>query len=195
MAGRPSVDHCVVRSFESGIERVIDRPVRKSVFRAILARVATLCSERVPNLVSHYGGQAEFPLSAGSDMFLKVAFTNTSSEQRLKVTPVPIETAGGEAATMNDEPDSHWLQVIKENMVLAKNGQLRIAEKHGHIGDELIVHCKGNSHCTLRGNEARITRHFLIVIRNNYESEQSSEYVTWEDILTIVFRRKSPENQ
>src|SRR5438876_9525808 len=56
-------DHCQVCSLADGSEEVLDRPVRKSAFRAILARVAALCNERSPNSVSPYGGQGELLVS------------------------------------------------------------------------------------------------------------------------------------
>jgi hypothetical protein len=82
-------DRCRVRSLAGGSEEVLDRPVRKSVFRAILARVAALCNERSPNSVSPYGGQGE--LLAGGDpaAIFRVTFANTPDEQRLELIPVP----------------------------------------------------------------------------------------------------------
>src|SRR5437773_11879236 len=50
-------DCCRVRSVASGLEAVFTQPLRKSVFRVLLARLAVLCNERSPNSVSPYGGQ------------------------------------------------------------------------------------------------------------------------------------------
>ncbi len=80
-------DYCRIRSIASGAEEVIDSPVRMSVFRAILARVATVCNEQIPNSISPYGGQGEVAVGAGSDTILRVVLTNTASEQRLRLTP------------------------------------------------------------------------------------------------------------
>ncbi len=48
-----------VRCGDDGLEVVLTWSVGKSVFRAILARVATLCNEQSANSVSPYGGQGE----------------------------------------------------------------------------------------------------------------------------------------
>src|SRR5208282_5382429 len=62
--------------------------LRKSVFRAILARVAVLCNERSPNSVSPYGGQGEVSVGADPAMTFRVEFANTPDEQRLELTRV-----------------------------------------------------------------------------------------------------------
>ena len=78
---------CHVRVLGVDPEGAIDIPLRKSVFRAILARVAVLCNERNPNSVSPYGGEGE--LSAGSKprTVFRATFVNTPDEQRLEVLP------------------------------------------------------------------------------------------------------------
>lgn len=81
-------DYCRIRSLASGSEEVIDSPVRMSVFRAMLARLAAVCNERIPNSISPYGGQGEVAVGAGSVTILRVVLTNTPSEQRLQLTPV-----------------------------------------------------------------------------------------------------------
>src|SRR5208282_6197046 len=71
---------CHLGSLVGDWEDWIDVPVRKSVFRAILARVATLCNEQRPDSVSLYGGQAD--LSVGEPpAVMGVAFVNTPAEQ------------------------------------------------------------------------------------------------------------------
>ncbi len=82
------VDHCRVRSFLGDWEERVDILLRKSVFRAILARLASLCNERTPDSVSPYGGQGE--LSAGSDPtgLFRVAIVNTPVTQKLELTTV-----------------------------------------------------------------------------------------------------------
>lgn len=52
-------DGCRIRCCVGDSEETIDVPRRKSVFRAILARIAVLCNEQVPNSVSPYGGKSE----------------------------------------------------------------------------------------------------------------------------------------
>jgi hypothetical protein len=79
------VDHCRVRSTASGPEEVIARPLRKSAFRAVLARVAALCNERRPNSVSPYGGEGELAVGANPATALRVSFANTPDEQWLRM--------------------------------------------------------------------------------------------------------------
>src|SRR5438034_906303 len=57
--------HCRVRFLEGGPEGGLEVPLRKSVLRAALARVAVLSNQRNPNPVSPYGGQGE--LIVGTD--------------------------------------------------------------------------------------------------------------------------------
>jgi hypothetical protein len=95
-------DRCRVRSLAGGAEEVIDRPLRKSAFRAILARVAALCSERSPDTISPYGGQGELTVGLDPATVFRVAFTNTLDEQRLELTPVRI--GGNARGEHNAEP-------------------------------------------------------------------------------------------
>jgi hypothetical protein len=84
---------CRVRPSGSEWEEVIDLPLRKSVFRAILARVAALCNERTPNSVSPYGGQGEFSVDGNPPAAFQVAFLNTPTEQKLALTIAPRSNA------------------------------------------------------------------------------------------------------
>jgi hypothetical protein len=77
-------DRCRVRSPGGDWEEVVDVPLRKSAFRAILARVAALCNEHVPNSVSPYGGQGELSVGENAAVF-RVTFDNTPAEQRLEL--------------------------------------------------------------------------------------------------------------
>src|SRR5205085_11476335 len=70
-------DRCRVRCLGDGSEELMDLPFGKSVFRAMLARVAVLCNERVPNSVSPYGGQGELSVGANPTGILSVMFVNT----------------------------------------------------------------------------------------------------------------------
>jgi hypothetical protein len=79
-------DGCRLRSRKGDWEELIDVPFRKSVFRAILARIAALCNERIPNSVSPYGGQGEFSAGANPRAVFRVTFSNTPAEQRLELT-------------------------------------------------------------------------------------------------------------
>ena len=89
-------DCCRVRPLAGGSEEVIESPLRKSVFRAILARVAVLCNERTPGSVSPYGGQGELTSGDNPGTTFRVNFANTPGEQRLELTPVRPEAVAGE---------------------------------------------------------------------------------------------------
>lgn len=78
---------CRVRAFGGDSDGAIDVPLRKSVFRAILARVAALCNERSPNSVSPYGGEGELPAGSNSGTVFRATFVNTPDEQRLELLP------------------------------------------------------------------------------------------------------------
>ena len=80
------VNRCRVRSSGEEWEEVADVPIRKSIFRAILARIAVLCNEQTPNSVSPYGGQGAFSVGAAPSAVCKVAFTNTPDQQKLELT-------------------------------------------------------------------------------------------------------------
>src|SRR5205085_10653312 len=97
-------NRCRVRSRTEDWEESIDVPLRRSVFRAILARLAALCNERTPNAVSPYGGQGELPADANPPALFQIRFTNTPAEQRLELSTQPAPTAeiarpGGLAAS------------------------------------------------------------------------------------------------
>jgi len=66
-------------------EEMIDVRLRKSVFRAILARIAALCNAQAPNSVSPYGGQGELSAGANPPVQFRVTFANTPAEQRLEL--------------------------------------------------------------------------------------------------------------
>jgi hypothetical protein len=72
-----------VRSFAEDWQELPDLPLRKSVFRAVLARLAVLCNERHPGSCSPYGGQGEIAVGTNPTTVFRVAFTNTPGEQRL----------------------------------------------------------------------------------------------------------------
>jgi hypothetical protein len=72
-----------VRVFGDGGETLLEEPYRRSVFRAILARVAALCKERGASAVSPYGGQAELTVGQSGEEVLRVTFVNTPESQKL----------------------------------------------------------------------------------------------------------------
>src|SRR5262245_27881740 len=78
---------CRVRPPGGDLQEVLDVPLRKSVFRAILARIAALCNERAPKSVSPYGGQGQLSVGANPPALFRVVFVNTPAEQRLELAP------------------------------------------------------------------------------------------------------------
>jgi hypothetical protein len=100
-------DCCRVRTAGRDWEEVVDVRLRKSVFRAILARVALLCNEQTPNSLSPYGGQGEIRFGPSPTATFRIALTNTPSEQRLKLTGLPMENArpdGEERSKRHTQP-------------------------------------------------------------------------------------------
>jgi hypothetical protein len=78
-------NQCRVRPLGSGPREAIEIPLPKSVFRAVVARIAALCNERLPNSVSPYGGEGELAVDTNPPSIFHVAFTNTPGEQRLEL--------------------------------------------------------------------------------------------------------------
>ena len=78
-------DECRVRPLGPDTAASTAAPLSKSVFRAILARIATLCNQRVPNSVSPYEGEGEFAVDANPPSVFRVAFANTPAEQWLEM--------------------------------------------------------------------------------------------------------------
>jgi hypothetical protein len=64
---------------------IIDVPLRKSAFRAMLARVACLCNDWKPDSVSPYRGDGELALDKNPEATFRVTFVNTPDEQRLTI--------------------------------------------------------------------------------------------------------------
>jgi hypothetical protein len=88
--------HCQVRQVASG--EVVEVAMPRSAFRAVLARVAALCNERIPGSVSPYGGDAELPPDAGMATLIRVSFVNTPAEQRVQL----VRAAKGEKPRIPD---------------------------------------------------------------------------------------------
>jgi hypothetical protein len=89
-------DRCRFRPFGGDWEELTDVKLRKSVFRAVLARVAALCNERTPNSVSPYGGQGELSVGENSVALFRVTLVNTPAAQKVELIPPagrPADTA------------------------------------------------------------------------------------------------------
>jgi hypothetical protein len=78
-------DRCLVRPLGAAPQESAELPLPKSVFRAILARVAVLCNQRAPNSVSPYGGVGELAVGTSPPTVFRVVFTNTPGEQGLEL--------------------------------------------------------------------------------------------------------------
>jgi len=89
-------NQCRVRSLETEGANATEISLQKSVFRAILARVAVLCNERSPNSVSPYGGNGELLVGGNPPLVLHAAFVNTPAEQRLELRPGRAVSEGTE---------------------------------------------------------------------------------------------------
>lgn len=84
-----SPERCRVQRLGDESADTLNVPLRKSVFRAILARVATLCDEQAPGTFAPYGGRGELKMSAGAA--LRLSWMNTLGDQKLTVIPIPSE--------------------------------------------------------------------------------------------------------
>ena len=78
-------NRCRVRPLGAQPQELTEIPLPKSVFRAILARMAALCNERIPNSVSPYGSEGELSVCTNPPTVFRVAFINTPGEPRLEV--------------------------------------------------------------------------------------------------------------
>ncbi len=78
-------DRCRVFPLGAGSHETTELPLPKSVFRAIVARTATLCNERAAHSVSLYGGEGELSVGTASPTRFRVALTNTPSTQTLEI--------------------------------------------------------------------------------------------------------------
>jgi hypothetical protein len=74
-----------IQSTDGEWEEITDELPRKSVFRAILARVATLCNEVVPDSVSSYGGTAKLALPSHPAVVFRFEFANTPDAQEIRI--------------------------------------------------------------------------------------------------------------
>ncbi len=81
------------RSPDGEWEELPDVTLPKSVFRAILARIAALCNQRTPNSVSPYGGQGELTVGEDQTARFRVSFSNTLAAQRLELNCTSEPTA------------------------------------------------------------------------------------------------------
>jgi hypothetical protein len=86
LAWRSNACHARIR--QGTVEETLDLPLRKAVFRAMLARIAALCNQHQPGSVSPYGGQGEIHLGPDAREVFSAHFVNTTGEQSLKLAHV-----------------------------------------------------------------------------------------------------------
>jgi hypothetical protein len=82
---------CRVRFRDGDPASEIVVPLRKSIFRAAMARIAVLCNLRKPNSVSPYGGKGQLTFGPEPSTALRVLFVNTPDEQSLELTSLGDE--------------------------------------------------------------------------------------------------------
>jgi hypothetical protein len=78
-----------IRYLNGKSDETLDQPVGRSVFRAVLARMASLCNEHCPKSVSPYGGRGKLSDRADPPTIYRVTFANTTDENWLELVPVP----------------------------------------------------------------------------------------------------------
>lgn len=77
---------CRVKRLETNSTDSIEVTIPKSVFRAILARIAALCNANYPGSVTPYGGESEVAIPHEiNPSTCYVVFANTKSEQWLEL--------------------------------------------------------------------------------------------------------------
>jgi hypothetical protein len=85
-------DRSRVRSVGGNWEELKRVALPRPVFRTVLARIAAICNER-GQTVSPYGGEGELSISDDPKPMLRVAFCNTSSVQKLTLSPLTSPSA------------------------------------------------------------------------------------------------------
>ena len=84
--------HVLVGVDSERTDKLFAIPMRKSIVRAIIARVATLCLYDELGDISPYGGVGEITAGGTTPRLFRVQFANTLAEQRLEL--IPIHRAG-----------------------------------------------------------------------------------------------------
>jgi hypothetical protein len=85
-------DHCRVRCAGGQWEEAEIVPFRRPLFRDMLARLAVLGNERIPNSVSLYGGTGEVAVAANPLAVLRIKIINKSDEQCLELVTMESST-------------------------------------------------------------------------------------------------------
>ena len=101
-------NRCQVSSAESGEVGVVEMPLRRSGFRAVLARIAKLCGDQAPGTSDPYSGTGELLVGPEPAMVFRVEWSNTLADQFLTLKPnVPsigetVKTSTEEIATTSE---------------------------------------------------------------------------------------------
>lgn len=82
---------CRVSFLNGEVPDRVEVPLRKAVVGAALARIATLCNERLPGSVSPYGGQGFVAIDADPSILIRATFVNTPETQSLELASVSSE--------------------------------------------------------------------------------------------------------
>ena len=76
---------CRAKIRQGVTEESVEIPFRKSVFRAMLARIAALCNELEADSVSPYAGEGKLSVASEFPSLFQVTFVNTPDEQILAI--------------------------------------------------------------------------------------------------------------
>ncbi len=114
-------NRCRVRPLGAQPQESTEVPLPKSVFRAILARMAALCNERIPDSVSPYRGEGELSVCTNPPTVFRMAFINTPGKQTLEVRRLTDDNDGatdddasegvGQSARTKDENRSQIVSI------------------------------------------------------------------------------------
>jgi hypothetical protein len=83
----------------------IEVPMRKSVVRAALARIAALCNDRNPGSVSPYRGQGEITIDSDPSRTIRADFVNTQEAVSLELGCVSPQTVSLFGVSQIKSPD------------------------------------------------------------------------------------------
>lgn len=81
--------HCLAEQLMTTDKDLVEIPLPKSAFRAVLARIATICNDQHPQSVTPYRGQVkiDWRSQSGSTTVCQLEFVNTATEQQLEIRP------------------------------------------------------------------------------------------------------------
>jgi len=95
-------NQCRIQSIGTEPQESVELPLPKSVFRAVLARLAALCNEHRPGSVSPYEGQGELVMGGDPSTLCRVVFVNTPSRQEAQLTGLGMPADGVATTSLGD---------------------------------------------------------------------------------------------